>query len=86
MAELPDAKKWFTGFFDVTRWIKDGGTLIRLILICIIIIAIVFGLAQIRGMITRKKPINVIDSVCGNATVKVTTGDQKIKNGLLNIW
>jgi hypothetical protein len=84
MPELPDAKKWFTGFFDVTRWIKDSGTLIRLILITIIVIAVVFGLAQIKAMFNRK-PAHVIDTISGG-TNKVITGDTKTKWGLLNLW
>ena len=84
MPELPDAKKWFTGFMDVTRWIKDGGTLIRLVLIAVILLLLVLGLKQVKGFFVRKQ-IPVIESVSGGS-VKVDTGEKKIKNGIFNLW
>ena len=84
MPELPDAKKWFTGFIDVTRWIKDGGTLIRLVLIAVILLLLVLGLKQVKGFFVRKQ-IPVIESVSGGS-VKVDTGEKKIKNGIFNLW
>lgn len=84
MAELPDAKKWFTGFIDVTRWIKDGGTLIRLALIVVILFLLVIGIKQVKGFFARKQ-IPVVETVTGG-TVKIDTGEKKIKNGLFNLW
>ncbi len=84
MPELPDAKKWFTGFIDVTRWIKDGGTLVRLVLIAVILLLLVLGLKQIKGFFVRKQ-IPVIETVTGG-TVKVDTGEKKNKFGIFNLW
>jgi hypothetical protein len=84
MAELPDAKKWFTGFIDVTRWIKDGGTLIRLVLIAFILFLLVIGIKQIKSLFI-KKPTPVVETVTGG-TVKIDTGEKKNKFGLFNLW
>lgn len=84
MAELPDAKKWFTGFIDVTRWIKDGGTLVRLVLIAVILFLLVIGIKQVKGFFVRKQ-IPVVETVTGGS-VKIDTGEKRIKNGLFNLW
>ena len=84
MPELPDAKKWFTGFFDVTRWIKDGGTLIRLVLIVIILFLLVIGIKQVKGFFVKKQT-PVVETVTGGS-VKIDTGEKKQKFGIFNLW
>jgi hypothetical protein len=83
LAELPDAKKWFTGFFDVTRYIKDFGTILRMILILSLIYFIGMGGVAFYKRIISKKEKTTIGQVQGN--VDASTCNTKTKIGLINI-
>lgn len=83
MAELPDAKKWFTGFFDVTRYIKDLGTIFRMILILSVIYLVGIGGLAMYKRIVAKKEKTTIGAVTGN--VDASTCNTKTKIGLINI-
>jgi len=54
MAETVDWKKWFSGFFDPTRIIKDAGTLIRMVIILAICFFTYLGLKQVNIMFKPK--------------------------------
>lgn len=85
MAELPDAKKWFTGFIDITRWLKDIGTLIRLVAILVIAyILLVGGIALWKKWIPKPKPPKppiTINDIYGDS--KVEQGDKTSKFGII---
>ncbi len=85
--ELPDAKKWFTGFFDITRWIKDGGTLIRLLLIAAAIWLLALGAGRIKQLFFTPPAPPQIQGVSGGK-VSVDNSQQKVKNkiGVFNLW
>ena len=83
--ELPDAKKWFTGFIDVTRWIKDIGTLIRVVIIIIVAyLLFVGGVAAWKWVMPKPKVPTV--SVLNNTGPCEVNGDKKTKFGLINLW
>ena len=90
MEEVFDWKKWFTGMFDITRWGKDIGTLIRLACITAIVIACCFGIPAVLGkintMITPKKVQPTIGDVSGGKVVTDASVNSKreIKLGILN--
>lgn len=86
--ELPDAGKWFGGFIDITRWIKDGGTLVRLVVILILGFLLYTGVKDVLGLF--KKPMAVPGITATNTTggkINVDTTQQKRwKFGIFNLW
>ena len=85
MPELPDAKKWFTGFIDVTRYIKDIGTIIRAILIiCIAYLLVVGGVSLWKRAMPKPKVPTV--TTLNNTGPCEVNGDKKTKFGLINLW
>jgi len=91
MPELPDAKKWFTGFFDITRWIKDGGILLRIVgILGVCYLLYVGGTALWRKMVPPKPVPRIVETVNStNGKVEVVNEkkiEKKIKFGLINLW
>jgi hypothetical protein len=87
MPELPDAKKWAFGFVDITRWIKDVGTLIRIvIIIAICYLLYVGGVAIWKRVVPIKEPQNSVETInCPGGKCEVTTGDKRTNWGFINI-
>lgn len=88
MAELPDAGKWFTGFFDVTRYIKDFGTILRAVLIVTVAyLLFVGGVAVWKKFIPSKpKPVvHTIESITGgdNSKCDLSSGERVNKFGFI---
>ena len=85
--ETPDAKKWLVGFADVTRWIKDIGTLIRIVvIIAVCYLLFVGGMALWRRIVPPKPPIRAIESVnCAGGKCDIVTGDKRTNWGFINI-
>lgn len=86
MPELPDAKKWFTGFFDVTRWIKDGGTLIRLLIISLSIFLLALGAGKLKQLFYSRKLPQIPNITGGENTFDNSQQKTKNKIGLFNLW
>lgn len=84
--ELPDAKKWFTGFADVTRWIKDLGTLGRLLIIVIIFFLLVVGAGKVKQLFFSRAlaPLPTISG--GENTLDYSQQKTKNKIGVFNLW
>lgn len=83
MGELPDAKKWFGGFFDVTRYIKDLGTIFRMVLIIGVIYLVGIGGLAMYKRIAAKPAKTTIGAVSGGK-VDASTNGTKTKIGVLN--
>ena len=85
--ELPDAKKWFTGFIDVTRYIKDFGTIIRFVLIlCVAYLLVVGGTALWKRAMPKPKVPTVSSVDCkGNCEISGDV-DKRVKWGFVNLW
>ena len=79
MAELPDAKKWFSGFIDVTRYIKDAGTIIRMVVIVASCYALLIGgIALYKKWVPPPKQKTTLGDVTGqNAKVDASTSNTK---------
>ena len=86
MPELPDAKKWFTGFIDVTRWIKDVGTLGRLLMIAAIFFLLVIGAGKARQLFFPRAQAPVPTISGGENTLDYSQQKTKNKIGVFNLW
>lgn len=85
MAEVFEWKKWFSGMVDVTRILKDAGTLIRMVFIISVAYLLLVGGVSIWKRAMPKPKVPTVQNVeCkGNCEI---SGDKKMKVGLLNIW
>ncbi len=83
--ELPNAGLWANGFIDITRWIKDSGTLIRLIVIIALGFLLWTGIKEITGLFKRKPMETNISNVTGKVYID-NTAEKKTKFGLFNLW
>ena len=85
--ELPNAGKWFNGFIDVTRWIKDIGTILRIIVIIVVAYILFVGaIALWKKWIPapKKKTPTTIESVnCTNGKCEISSGDKTSKFGVI---
>lgn len=79
--ELPDAKKWWGGFTDVTRWVKDAGTWVRLIVISFALFALIMGATALWRIIVPKKTDKPAIGQVTGGTVDASN-NKKIKVGL----
>ena len=85
MAETFSWGKWFGGFIDPTRILKDAGTLIRLALILAICIACYLGIKQVSVMWGKKPtPTSSISGMTGGVVENVGTKTKTCKFGILN--
>lgn len=84
--ELPDAKKWFTGWIDVTRWIKDFGTLGRLLVIAIVFFLLAVGAGKVK-QIFFSRSLPPLPTISGGEN-NLDYSQQKTKNkiGIFNLW
>jgi len=86
MAELPDAKRWFQGFIDVTRWIKDIGTIIRIIIVlAITYVLVIGGMALYKHWMPKPKTptIHHVETIEGKCEIMQ---DKQTKWGFINLW
>lgn len=87
--ELPDFGKWITGFIDVTRWIKDIGTLLRIVAIVgMAYVLLVGGIALWKRWIPVKKepkPPITTGAITGGdkSKLSISSGDRTNKFGIL---
>jgi arginine exporter protein ArgO len=81
--ELPNAKKWFNGFFDVTRYIKDFGAMLRFVIIVGIIYLLILGSFVLYKKYTTPKQKTTIGEVSGGK-IDASTCDTKTKIGVVN--
>lgn len=85
MGEVFSWGKWFEGFINPTRILKDAGTLLRMVLILAICIAVYFGAKQINSMIGKKPtPTSAITNMSGGSVENVGTKTRQFKLGILN--
>jgi len=85
MPELPDAKKWFGGFFDVTRYIKDIGTILRVVLILFVAYLIVVGCVALWRRAMPQQPILPTVETVNTETCDIAH-KKAWKFGLINLW
>ena len=81
--ELPNAKKWFGGFLDVTRYIKDFGAMLRFVIIGGIIYCLVLGSFIMYKKYTKPLQKTTIGTVQGGK-IDASTCDTKTKVGVIN--
>jgi hypothetical protein len=85
MAEIFNWGLFFKGFIDPVRILKDGGTLIRMILILAICVACYLGIKQVNNMIGKKPtPTSTISEMSGGYVENVGTKTKQFKLGVLN--
>lgn len=87
MSELFSWSKWLGGFLDPTRFLKDAGTLLRLVIILGICLLCYLGLVEVRKIFVKpiSPPTSTVTGMSGGTIENSGSKSSVNKFGLLNL-